>query len=140
MKVYHYHSKYKYYLGNSYADESELEPGIFLIPANSTTLPPPELQTKSQVQIFNGTSWNIVENQSGVYYSTITNREIFNEDPAKQPENSTKEKPPEVPYGHYLMWNNGWEIKEIPMPNLTPKEKLARFGLTVEELKTLLEL
>ena len=42
MKIYHYHPEYKYFIGSSNADESPLEPGIFLIPAYATNIEPIE--------------------------------------------------------------------------------------------------
>jgi hypothetical protein len=40
MKIYNYHSESFQYLSDSKADESPLEPGVFLFPANSTTIEP----------------------------------------------------------------------------------------------------
>lgn len=39
--IYHYHPVTSLYLGQDVADESPLEPGIYLIPASSTVVPPP---------------------------------------------------------------------------------------------------
>jgi hypothetical protein len=140
MKIYHYHPDYKVYLGSSDADESPLEPGVFLIPAYATELEPPECD-ESEVPVFDGSSWSIIDNCSGVYYSTDTGNVIYHQDPLISPENATKEVPPEVPEGFYLTWDGSWELKEIlPPPELTPEQKLAQSGLTVEELRTLLGL
>lgn len=140
MKIYNYHPEYKIYLGYSYADESPLEPGVFLIPAHATELEPPECSS-CEVQVFNGSFWELKENYCGVYYSTLTGQKIEHNNPLEPPENATKENPPEVPEGFYLEWNNKWELKEsLTQPKLTPEEKLALSGLTVEELKKLLGL
>lgn len=40
MKIYNYHPETFVYIGDSIADESPLEPGIFLIPSCSTTVEP----------------------------------------------------------------------------------------------------
>lgn len=140
MKIYNYHPEYKTYVGSSLADESPLEPGVFLIPAHATELEPPSCSL-GEIQVFNGTSWELVKNYSGTYYSTITQEQIQYQNSLIPPENSTKEQPPEVPEGYFLEWNDGWELKEISPPLvLTPEEKLQQSGLTVEELKKLLGL
>ncbi|MFN4124431.1 hypothetical protein [Pannonibacter indicus] len=42
MLIYHFHPATAQYLGFSEADESPLEPGVYLIPAHATDVPPPE--------------------------------------------------------------------------------------------------
>jgi len=140
MKIYNYHSDYKYFYSESEADESPLEPGAFLIPAYATDIEPPTCEL-NQIQIFNGTSWDIIEDNRGIYYSIETQEVIENTNPLEAPENATKEVPPEVPEGYTLTWNDGWVLEEIPPPPvLTPEQKLQQSGLTVEELKQLLGL
>lgn len=46
-------------LGTDEADESPLEPGVFLIPANATTLVPPKSRNGFVVK-FDGTAWGYV--------------------------------------------------------------------------------
>jgi len=140
MKIYHYHPEYKIYLGSSDADPSPLEPGVFLIPAYATELEPPEY-SEGKVSVFDGTSWDIVDDYRGIYYNIPTGQEIQHQDPLVSPENATKQQPPEVPEGYVLEWNDGWELNQLPSaPELTPEEKLQQSGLTVEELKELLGL
>jgi len=140
MKIYNYHPEYKYFIGYSYADESPLEPGVWLIPAHATEIEPPKCK-KNQVQIFDGSEWRNVVDKRGTYYSTQTFEVITNIDPLNYPENSTKEPPPEVPKDKILKWNDGWIIEDIhSLPELTPLEKLESVGLTVEDLKILLGL
>jgi hypothetical protein len=140
MKIYNYHPDYKYFYSESEADESPLEPGAFLISAHATDIKPPTCES-NEIQIFNGTSWDIIEDKRGIYYSMETFNYIVNDNPLEAPENATKEAPPEVPEGYTLTWNDGWVLEELPLPPvLTPAEKLAQSGLTVEELKELLGL
>jgi hypothetical protein len=52
MKIYNYHPITKEYIGESIADESPLEEGVFLIPAYSTYIQVPEFQA-GKVTMFN---------------------------------------------------------------------------------------
>jgi hypothetical protein len=138
MINYHFNSSYFHFIGEAEAFESPREPGVYAIPLYATRVKPPECGLK-EIQIFNGTSWDVVEDQRGTYYSTTRPEIIENDNPLKAPENSTKDKPPEVPKGHILKWNNGWVLEEIPPPPvLTPQQKLENLGLTIEDLKDLL--
>ncbi len=105
-------------------------------PQYGTKKVPPKVEEGFLV-LWENDDWNIVE--IGIYYDIITGRKIVNENSFNQPKNSTKEKPPEVPDGYLLLWDDGWKLIEEPSPvNLTPEEKLANAGLTVDELKELL--
>jgi hypothetical protein len=140
MKIYNYHPDYKYFYCESEADPSPLEPGVFLIPAHATDIKPPTCEL-NQIQIFNETSWDIIEDKRGTYYSIQTQQVIENYNPLISPENATTQQPPEVTEGYKLTWNDEWVLEELPPPPvLTPEEKLAQSGLTIEELKGLLGL
>jgi hypothetical protein len=140
MKIYNYHPDYKYFYCESEADPSPLEPGVFLIPAHATDIKPPTCELY-QIQIFNETSWDIIEDKRGTYYSIQTQQVIENYNPLISPENATTQQPPEVTEGYKLTWNDEWVLEELPPPPvLTPEEKLAQSGLTIEELKGLLGL
>lgn len=144
MKIYNYHPEYKTFVSESFADPSPLDPpGVWLIPAHSTTVKPPDCEI-NEIQIFNGPSWDIIEDKRGIYYSIETQNIIENNNPIESPNNSTKEVPPEVPEGKKLKWNNGWVLEDFvisqEMQTLSPLEKLQNSGLTIEELRTLLGL
>ena len=140
MKIYNYHPDYKYFYCESEADPSPLEPGVFLIPAHATDIKPPTCEL-NQIQIFNETSWDIIDDKRGTYYSIQTQQVIENYNPLISPENATTQQPPEVTEGYKLTWNDEWVLEELPPPPvLTPEEKLAQSGLTIEELKGLLGL
>jgi hypothetical protein len=57
LKVYLY-DRNGYYLGKEDAEESPKEPGVFLIPANATTIKPPATVGK-QIAKFSGGNWTI---------------------------------------------------------------------------------
>jgi hypothetical protein len=138
MINYHFNPIYLHFTGSADAFESPREPGVYTIPLFATRIEPPECGIR-EIQIFNGTSWDIVEDKRGIYYSTEKPEIIENDNPSKAPENATKEVPPEVPEGYILKWNDGWILEEIPPPPvLTPQQKLEAFGLTIEDLKDLL--
>lgn len=56
MKIYHYHPRTGEYLGVGEADESPLEKGKYLIPANATTEEPPALN-KGEVAKRKDNTW-----------------------------------------------------------------------------------
>ena len=59
MKIYHY-NEYGYYCGQDIADESPLEPGVFLIPALATNQEPPSPQECKNI-IFNDGVWQLID-------------------------------------------------------------------------------
>ena len=56
MEIYNYHAETKEYTGQGFADPSPLEPGVWLIPANATTIMPPAPQP-GKVRCFDGAAW-----------------------------------------------------------------------------------
>jgi hypothetical protein len=101
MNIYHYIADTGIYHAEGLADESPLEPGVFLVPAHATTAAPPEV-TEPEIAVFRDGEWSV---------------ELLPPPPEPEP------------------------VLEPPVPvDLTPAEKLAASGLTVEELKTLLGL
>ena len=59
MKIYHYHPITGEYLGEGIADESPLEKGVFLIPANATGKKPPK-HAEGKATVFKD-EWEHVE-------------------------------------------------------------------------------
>ena len=57
MKIYNYDLQGKY-TGESVADESPLETGVYLIPAKATNIKPP-ITKANEVAVFDGQVWNI---------------------------------------------------------------------------------
>ena len=62
MLVYNYHSEFGFYTSTSEADESPLEPGIWLIPAYATTIEPPTCR-EDQIVVFyeDRQEWDVVD-------------------------------------------------------------------------------
>lgn len=56
MQIYHYHPATGEYLGTGMADESPLEPGVWLVPANATTSPAPA-SLAGKVRVWTGSAW-----------------------------------------------------------------------------------
>lgn len=49
------------FVGETIADESPLEPGVFLIPAGCIELAPPETWPEDQWPRFNGFKWELIQ-------------------------------------------------------------------------------
>lgn len=57
MNVYHYHPTTGEYVGQSEADPSPLEPGVFLVPAYATSVAPPSTCTEGYFIAWDGNAW-----------------------------------------------------------------------------------
>jgi hypothetical protein len=141
MEIYNYHPEYKHLTAISTADESPLEPGVYLIPAYATDIEVPNYDSGT-IPIFKDDHWDVVEDRSGTWYRIPNGEsyEVYN--PLEDQSNATRIAPPDLtPYlqPHQHVWeNNEWVVK--PILESTPLEKLEKAGLTVEELKQLLGL
>lgn len=77
MKVYNYHPDTKEYIGESAAQSSPLEPGVFLIPAYATTDCPPEVKEK-EVAVWDGENWNVEADYRGdTFYHKETGQAVI---------------------------------------------------------------
>jgi hypothetical protein len=75
MKLYNYDPITHEYTGTFDADESPLEPGVFLIPANSTEVKVPKLKG-NQIAVFDGV-WSIVDDLRGkIAYNKVDGSEV----------------------------------------------------------------
>lgn len=61
MKTYHYHPATRRYIYQDIADESPLEPGVFLLPAHSTFVEPPQDVPIDSYISWNGSDWEILK-------------------------------------------------------------------------------
>ena len=60
MKTVYQHDVAGLYIGPTAADESPLEPGVYLIPARCTTAPPPAELPEGRWPRWNGSTWDLV--------------------------------------------------------------------------------
>ena len=135
------------FVGLSEAEESPLEPGVHLIPANATPLFPPQEPSGKIARFING-AWSLVDEV--VDPPTFVEQDVYIYDPNNDnvfvrgdvtvdgtvPANATLIEPPnrdlrELAY--FLEDTQTWELRAR-----TAEEQLNILGLTVDELKTLL--
>lgn len=60
MNIYHYDAFTGAYTGAGLADEDQMAPGEFILPAFSVTVPPPAPQT-GKIQAWDGTAWGYID-------------------------------------------------------------------------------
>ncbi len=60
MNIYHYHPNTGSYLGNSLADESPLDPGVYLVPAHSTSVKPP-ISRDGKQSVWKNNKWEMLD-------------------------------------------------------------------------------
>lgn len=60
MDIWHYHPQNRRLMGQGQADASPLEPGVFLLPAFATDIPPPNASEAFFV-VFTGDGWALKE-------------------------------------------------------------------------------
>lgn len=135
------------FVGTSQADESPLEPGVYLIPARATTSPVPNVP-EGKVARWNPSisTWESRDPilppnpdvESIVYtYDPLDNGRWVGTDVTVNgvlPANSTLLVPPSTNSTVESYWNGSiWQSVEK-----SGEEKLAEIGFTVDELKTLL--
>lgn len=61
MEIYSYHPITKDFLSAGSADESPLEPGIYLVPANATTIAPPQYDAHTQTCRYSTNKWVVAD-------------------------------------------------------------------------------
>ena len=118
--VYNYDHRTRIYTGASQADESPLEPGVFLIPAHATSQPPPgwikaegaaiphdayAALMAGKLELFTSAGeWECIDDVRGVWYDT-DGQPVKVSDLDADVSQLTREAPPDVPEGKLLSRN-----------------------------------
>lgn len=157
--IYNYHPDFKFFTSKTEAKKDPIEHGMYLAPAHATCIEVPEPEL-GKVRVFDTENqvWKQVDDLSGMYYSTnpsTLGQVIDNPNPVVAPENATRIPPPFVTENYTLVWKgepagdsvssasvtdseSGWVAVEANP--VTPQEKLKNLGLSVEDLRVLLDL
>lgn len=97
MLIYHYSNRTGEFLGEGIADESPLEPGVFLIPAFATASTPPATEV-NQVAVFAGSAWEIKsDHRGGEYWLADGSRHSIMEIGEEYPEDALFAEPEQEP-------------------------------------------
>lgn len=75
QKIYNFHPESKALISETWADESPLEPGVFIVPAFATMIIPPTVPA-GKFAAFNGTDWLLLDDVGPV-------PEVLEETPAQ---------------------------------------------------------
>ena len=98
MKIYNYDSKSGEYICESTADESPLEPGVYLIPAHATTVAPPDVpEGKLLSRNVVAALWELIDDVRGTWYDA-DGRAVQIDDLNADVGALTREAPPDATY------------------------------------------
>lgn len=108
--VYHYRPDTGELTGMGFADPSPLEPGEWLIPANSTQTVPPDVPAR-HAAIFSDGAWNITEDFRGETWWKDGEPFIITILGDPTPEGFSPDGPPEAEPGEAAYWDGEkWEV------------------------------
>lgn len=97
------------YTGTTVADESPLEPGVWLIPGGCVEVAPPPVPDK-KAALWDGRKWQLVDSYQGLtVYNTTTREPLVIERAGSLPEGYTLAVP-----GPGQVWSNGRWIDDLP--------------------------
>ena len=109
MKIYNYDRVNGVFLFEDEARQDPLTPGMFLIPAYATEIPPPTA-SGHDVPVFNGSAWSLQPNFIGAeVYSTETGNRIYITALGPLPDNTTLLVPPAT----YPKWDGEKWIDDV---------------------------
>ncbi len=105
--VYSYDPATGEYTGVTTADESPLEPGVYLLPAHSTEVPPPEAGDH-EAALWDGEAWDLIPDWRGaVRYRTDTGEKVHITDLGPLPGDVTDVPPPD---GEHVWEGGAWAL------------------------------
>jgi hypothetical protein len=126
MKIYWTHPDTREFTSVGHANESPLEPGVFAIPADATTVEPPEPE-QGHARVFKDGAWAQVPDHRGETWWTEEGVEVVIYELGEPPEGWSNEPPPPSP------------PPPSPIP-MTPEQRLEALGLSLADLRQLLGL
>ena len=92
ITVYAYDANTREFLGTTQAQESPLETGVVLMPANSTAIQPPALR-ENQAALWNGAIWDVVADLRGTVYYDADGKQYTQNQLGELPDGALLEKP-----------------------------------------------
>ncbi|MDR0736137.1 MAG: hypothetical protein LBF51_04770 [Zoogloeaceae bacterium] len=122
MQIYNYSASTGEYTGEGVAFPSPLEAGVYLVPANATTTPPPQAG-EYEAALFDvaQNQWTLAPDYRGVtLYDKESGAELaitaFWETPGDYPDH-TEIAPPELAENQRAVWQgDAWGVEDIPPP------------------------
>ena len=113
MKIYNYDGQTKEFTDKGYAQPNPKKDGEFLLPSNATTLEPLEPKDGFAI-VWNGTSWEYVEDNRGKIWEKATAQELECELLGALDTPYTKIPPLEFKEGFKCVWKvDKWEYEEL---------------------------
>jgi hypothetical protein len=98
MKIYNYTAITNEFISETIAEESPLDPGVFLIPANATEIEPPTV-AQYEIAVFTDGVWIVKDDWRGVeLYSTVDGTPIIINEIGIAPTNHTTIPRPDNTY------------------------------------------
>jgi hypothetical protein len=124
MLIYWTHPDTREFSSVGVANESPLEPGVFAIPADATTVEPPERE-EGRARVFRDGVWTQVEDHRGEHYWDEQGMEVRIDYLGEVAEGLRSEPPPPQPTPP--LWTS-----------LSTEEKLEAMGISIDDLRALL--
>lgn len=109
LKVYSYHPFHGVLTGETIADESPLEPGVYLDPAYTTRTIPPQYES-GEIPVWSGERWEVLPDHRGEAWFTDSGEAVTIQVPGSPVDMGLSKEPPDQP-----------ELP-APIPSITPRQ------------------